>query len=50
MDLIQGLILGATIFDYWFDKIIIIYCFYLMTKLVKAAIEALKTIAEDRYE
>jgi len=50
MDLIQGLELGGLIFDYWFDKITIIYCFYLMTKLIKAAAEALKTIAEERYE
>ena len=50
MDLIQGLELGGLIFDYWFNKIIIIYGFYLMTKLIKAAIEAMKTIAEERYE
>ena len=50
MDLIQGLILGATIFDYWFDKAIIIYGLIIITKLFNVAATAIKAIGDERYE
>ena len=47
MDLIQGLILGATIFDYWFEKAIIIIMMIIIINFYKEAIKAVKLIQES---